>query len=110
MKFDEAWDHVQLKNGGSLLGKVTNPTFEITLDGTDTTITLENRWIISIVFRNRSGLNVDRVLSVNGSQLYGTVKTDPIVFESIETGRITIPAREILALQLTYDLDKTAWA
>ncbi|MFI5298331.1 MAG: hypothetical protein ACHREM_09555 [Polyangiales bacterium] len=101
MKSDEALDFVQMKDGTSYMGEVTNPSFEFVIGG-GSRLTLARDHVISIEMRNRIGLTKDRVHTKDGSQILGDLVTPTLSFTSDETGPLNLPFADVLVVQLTF--------
>jgi hypothetical protein len=99
MKFDEAMDFVQMRDGSSYVGSVTTSRFNIDT-GLSKPIVVPSDRIVWIIFRNKDGYPKDRIQLKDASELAGSVREKSIDFESDAIGKIRIPTAKILSLQL----------
>lgn len=101
MKLDSHLDHLQLRDGTSLIGTVRNPTFSLETNALGR-LTLETRRIISIVFRGDSTGAEERVILKDGNQLFGTILDPTIEFHDEALGDLSIETSKVLAVQFTF--------
>ena len=99
MKFDEAMDCVQMRDGSSYVGSVTTSRFTIDT-GLSKPIVVPSDRIVWIIFRNKDGYPKDRIQLKDASELAGSVREKSIDFESDAIGKIRIPTAKVLSLQL----------
>lgn len=101
MKFDNAVDFVQMRDGTSFVGGVTTPSFDLRITG-GTVLALKREHLISVEMRDRTSLPEDRVHTKDGSQLLGDLLTPLLAFTSDETGAIQLSFADILVVQFTF--------
>jgi hypothetical protein len=97
--FFESPDLVQMRDGSAYVGTVANKTFTVdTVDGSS--LKVKKATIAWIIFRNDYGYGVDHVQLHNGTELRGKITDESLNFASEELGKITIPTKKILSIQL----------
>lgn len=101
MRLAQGLDYVQMRDGSSFVGTVTQDSFQVSLGFT--TISIATRNIVRIEFHYGS-VPTDQVRLKDSSSVNGSV-LDPVVrFRSETLGDIEIPTAEILAIQLLGNL------
>jgi hypothetical protein len=97
--FFESPDLVQMRDGSAYVGTVANKSINVdTADGS--AIRVKKSTIAWIIFRNDYGYGMDHIQLHNGTEVRGKVKEDVIFFESEELGKVSIPTKRVLAIQL----------
>lgn len=82
MRVEDASDYVQLRDGSSYVGTVTQSAFQIE---------------VGVLSR---GGGLDEINLHDGSSVKGKLRDAAVAFRSAELGDLTIPLDRILAIQL----------
>jgi len=101
MKLDSSLDHVQLRDGTSLLGRVQNPTFKLKTRMLGT-LMISREDIISNIFRSSSTGSEERVILKESTQVFGTIEDDTLDFEDDALGALKVDMAKVLAVQFVF--------
>jgi hypothetical protein len=101
MKLDSSLDHIQFRDGTSLLGTVRNPSFTLKTNALGR-LTIERDEIISIIFRSSSTGAEERVILKESTQLFGTIEDTELDFVDDALGSLSIELSKVLAIQFTF--------
>lgn len=104
MRIDEAHDYVQMRNGSSFVGQVVQKSFRVELGVSAEPLKVATSNLLHIVFSNKYGYAADELNFKDGSSLQGRILDTEVEFSSEALGRITIPAKGILAIQFLGNL------
>ena len=104
MKFDEARDYVQMRNGSSFVGVVTQKNLSVELGIATKPMKVATAKILHIVFSNKYGYAADELNFKDGSSLQGKVLDAKIKLRSETLGDIEIPTKNVLAIQFLGNL------
>jgi len=104
MKFEDAHDYVQMRDGGSFVGAVTQDRLQVQLGFSAKPMAIETSQLLHIVFANKYGYSSDELNFKDGSSLQGKVLDAEIAFASDTLGELKIPTQRILAIQFLGNL------
>jgi hypothetical protein len=103
MRVEDARDYVQLRDGSSYVGTVTQQAVHIEVGFSTQPITIATAKILHIVL-SRGGEGLDEINLHDGSSVKGKMLDATVAFRSEELGELSIPTERILAIQLLRNL------